>query len=186
MATRDLRSSLSFLFCGNFALQFGLEAFIRKARRSDSADFIRLVVSLAKFERLAPPTNPAKRRLVLDAFRKKRLNLFLAFVDGNAVGYALYFFTYSSFLARPSLFLEDLFVLEHFRGSGIGKKLFVKCIEEAKKQDCGRMEWCVLTWNKRAIDFYEKMGARRLKEWYYYRLDSKGMEKNLKPQANKL
>ncbi len=148
-----------------------MEASIRKARRGDSADFIKLVVSLARFERLAPPTSSAKQRLIRDAFRKKRLNLFLAFVDGNAVGYALYFFTYSSFLARPSLFLEDLFVLEHFRGLGIGKKLFLKCIEEAKKQDCGRMEWCVLTWNKRAIDFYEKMGARRLKEWYYYRLD---------------
>ncbi len=152
---------------------------IRKAKRSDSRDFVKLVVALAKFEHLAPPTSSAKRRLILDTFQKKRLNLFLAFVDGRAVGYALYFFTYSSFLALPSLYLEDLFVLEQFRGVGIGKKLFVKCIEEAKRQDCGRMEWSVLTWNRKAIDFYEKMGARRLKEWHYYRLDRKGISKAL-------
>ncbi len=70
-------------------------------------------------------------------------------------------------------------MLEQFRGVGIGKKLFVKCIEEAKRQDCGRMEWSVLTWNRKAIDFYEKMGARRLKEWHYYRLDRKGISKAL-------
>ncbi len=152
---------------------------IRKAKRSDSRDFVKLVVALAIFEHLAPQTSSAKRRLILDTFQKKRLNLFLAFVDGRAVGYALYFFTYSSFLALPSLYLEDLFVLEQFRGVGIGKKLFVKCIEEAKRQDCGRMEWSVLTWNRKAIDFYEKMGARRLKEWHYYRLDRKGISKAL-------
>ena len=151
---------------------------IRKARKSDSTRFIDLVVSLAKFEHLAPPTNSGKQRLVRDTFERKRLHLFLAFVGESAVGYALYFFTYSSFLARPTLYLEDLFVLEQFRGMGVGKKLLERCVEEARKQDCGRIEWSVLVWNKKAIGFYEKIGARRLKEWYYYRLDRKGIERN--------
>jgi GNAT superfamily N-acetyltransferase len=156
-----------------------MEVSIRNAVKSDAEDFIRLVVSLAKFEKLDPPTSLAKRRLVRDIFIKRKLNLFLAHIDGVAAGYALYFFTYSSFLARPSLFLEDLFVLEKFRKLGVGRKLFVKCIEEAKEKGCGRMEWAVLTWNKNAINFYEKMGARRLKEWYYYRLDEKGIDRSL-------
>ncbi|MGI0083505.1 MAG: GNAT family N-acetyltransferase [Nitrososphaerales archaeon] len=153
---------------------------IRRARKSDSRSFIDLVISLAKFEHLASPTSSGKRRLVQDTFEKKRLRLFLSFVDKKPVGYTLYFFTYSSFLARPTLYLEDLFVLEQFRGMGVGTKLFERCAEEARKLDCGRMEWSVLTWNQKAIGFYEKIGAKRLKEWHYYRLDRKGIELNSK------
>ena len=153
---------------------------VRRARQTDSPSFLALVTALANYEHLTPPTLAAKRRLVQDTFEKKKLNLFLAFVDGKAVGYALYYFTYSSFLARPTLYLEDLFVLEEHRGKGIGKKLFLRCVAETKKRECGRMEWSVLTWNKNAIRFYEKVGARRLTEWYYYRLDRKSLD-NLIP-----
>lgn len=153
---------------------------IRKAKKSDSRDFIKLVLALAKFESLKPPTSEGRRRLVRDIFEKRKLSLNLAFVEGNAVGYALYFFTYSSFLARPTLYLEDIFVLEEYRGKRMGLKLFRSCVREAKKNGCGRMEWNVLTWNSNAIRFYEKLGANRLKEWYYYRLDEKGIRENLK------
>lgn len=153
------------------------EITVRKARKGDSSSFIDLVVALAHFEHLAPPDAAAKKRLVRDTFVGKKLNLFLAFVGNRAVGYSLYFFTYSSFLAMPTLYLEDLFVLEEFRRLGIGKNLFLACIDEARKKKCGRMEWSVLTWNKKAIAFYEKMGARRLKEWHYYRLDGNALGK---------
>ena len=153
---------------------------IRKARKTDSRSFIDLVVSLARFERLPPPTVSGKQRLLQDTFEKKRLKLFLAFADKKPVGYALYFFTYSSFLARPTLYLEDLFVLDEFRGRGVGRKLFEMCAKEAGREECGRMEWSVLTWNKKAIGFYEKIGAKRLREWYYYRLDRNGIERNSK------
>jgi len=118
--------------------------------------------------------------------KKKRLNLFLAFegaTNRKPVGYALYYFTYSSFLARPTLFLEDLFVDQRFRGKGGGRKLFLACVKEAKAKNCGRMEWAVLTWNKNAIDFYERAGARRLSEWYYYRMDSETIEKSLQKEV---
>ena len=148
---------------------------IRKASAKDAKAFLSLVHALADYEKLDPPSPSAERRLVQDIFaresKKKKLNLLLAFSDHKAIGYALYFFTYSSFLARPTLYLEDIFVLEEFRGKKIGKSLFLHLAKEAKRGGCGRMEWSVLTWNKSAIGFYEKMGARRLDEWHYYRLD---------------
>lgn len=98
--------------------------------------------------------------------------------DGKKlIGYALYFFTYSSFLARPSLYLEDLFVLEEHRSLGVGLALFQRCAAEAVASGCGRMEWAVLTWNVKAQRFYEGLGARRLSDWQVYRLDESGLRK---------
>jgi GNAT superfamily N-acetyltransferase len=144
---------------------------IRKARESDSLQFLSLLNALAVFEKLDPPDSQAERRILADIFTKRRLGLFVAEQEGKLVGYGLYFFSYSSFLAKPTLYLEDIFVLKSKRGRGIGSQLFRKCVREAVLTDCGRMEWAVLTWNKNAIAFYEKIGARRLKEWRYYRLD---------------
>jgi len=129
-----------------------------------------LLLALAEFEHLEPPSADGQRRIIVDIFEKKRLKLFMASERGKLVGYALYFYTYSSFLARPTLYLEDLFVLEEHRRKGLGFALFLRCIDEAVKQDCGRMEWAVLGWNKKAIGFYKKLGARRLDEWHFYRL----------------
>lgn len=143
---------------------------VRRGRRADSASFLKLLLALAEFEHLEPPTADGQRRIIADIFEKKRLNLFVASERGKVVGYALYFYTYSSFLARPTLYLEDLFVLEKYRKKGLGFALFLRCIDEAVRQECGRMEWAVLGWNKKAIDFYEKLGARRLDEWHFYRL----------------
>jgi GNAT superfamily N-acetyltransferase len=86
------------------------------------------------------------------------------------VGYAIVFETYSSFLAKPTLYLEDIFILPAHRGKGIGLKLFRHCVAEAKRRRCGRMEWCVLDWNKNAVRFYDTYGARQMKQWLLYRL----------------
>ena len=86
------------------------------------------------------------------------------------VGYAIVFETYSSFLALPTLYLEDIFVLSEYRRHGIGLKLFRYCCAEARRRGCGRMEWVVLDWNKSAIRFYNRLGAKRMKEWQLYRL----------------
>jgi len=145
---------------------------IRRGRAIDGEPILRMIDSLARFERLEPPDPAAKRRMLRDLFKTKRLNLFVAKAGTERVGYALYFFTYSSFLARPTLYLEDLFVLEQERHRGIGKALFMACVREAVREGCGRMEWAVLTWNRNAIEFYEEIGAKRLGDWYVYRLDS--------------
>lgn len=147
---------------------------IRRAVRKDSSQFLDLIVALADFEHLDPPGIDARRRILEDIFSKKWLRTFVA-VDKKSkqlVGYALYYYTYSSFLAKRTFYLEDIFVLEQHRKMGIGWNLFLKCAKEAVKEDCGRMEWAVLTWNKNAIKFYEKQGAKRLSEWHYYRLTS--------------
>lgn len=145
---------------------------ITKASRRDSDAFLDLLVGLANFERLEPPDADAKRRITRDIFVKKRAHLLVAKFGRRCVGYALYFYTYSSFLARPTLYLEDIFVSEQFRAKGVGRALFLACVDEAVKEHCGRMEWAVLTWNKNAIKFYEKLGSERLDSWYVYRLNS--------------
>jgi GNAT superfamily N-acetyltransferase len=150
---------------------------IRRGTRADSKGFLGLVGALANFEHLRPPSEAGKKRMTSDIFEKKRIHLTVAAEGKNILGYALYFYTYSSFLAKPSLYLEDLFVLEEYRRRGIGFDLFRWCVNEAVRQGCGRMEWAVLTWNSKAIGFYEKLGARRLDEWYVYRLDEDSLRR---------
>ncbi|MDG6990572.1 MAG: GNAT family N-acetyltransferase [Nitrososphaerota archaeon] len=156
---------------------------VRRGRRSDSRQFVGLLAALAKFERLEPPSAEGKRRILEDIFRKKRISLFVAAEGKKLIGYALYFYTYSSFLAKPTLYLEDLFVLEEHRKSGVGFSLFRRCVDEALKEGCGRMEWSVLAWNEKALRFYERLGARKLSEWYVYRLDEHALSRVPKKAA---
>ncbi len=144
---------------------------IRRARRNDAKSFLTLIDALADYEKLKRPTRAAQARLIRDGFgKKKRFDSFLAFCDGAAVGYIIIFETYSSFKALPTLYLEDLFVLPEYRGKKIGLKLFQTCVKEAIRRKCGRLEWVVLDWNKLALRFYDKLGAKHMKEWYTYRL----------------
>ena len=146
---------------------------IRKAARADAPGLLRLIIALAQFEKLDPPDAAAQSRLIEDAFSSRpRLEPWLALVPGQPepVGYAIVLETYSSFLARPTLYLEDLFVLPEIRGRGIGKALFQHCVQLAHDRGCGRMEWTCLDWNTKAQCFYETMGARRMSEWLLYRL----------------
>ncbi len=149
------------------------EIHIRKARPEDAGAVLSLVVELARFEKLPPPDEAAQNRLIEDAFGPRpRFEIFLAEVEGKVVGYAFIFETYSTFRALPSLYLEDLFVLEEFRGRQVGYALFKHCAQEAVKRGCGRYEWAVLTWNTHAINFYKRLGAKHLHDWHLYRLDS--------------
>ncbi|HXW94332.1 MAG TPA: GNAT family N-acetyltransferase [Nitrososphaerales archaeon] len=148
---------------------------VRKGRRTDAEQFVGLVLALAEFEHLDPPSMEGRKRLVSDIFRRRKINLLVASDGRRLLGYALYFYTYSSFVAKPTLYLEDLFVLEEYRKLGIGFSLFRRCVEIALAEGCGRMEWAVLTWNSKALRFYEKLGARRMSDWYVYRLDEKAL-----------
>lgn len=142
---------------------------IRRFRASDGRSLIALVRALARYEKLTPPGPAAAKRLLRDIGR--RIEVLLAEADGKAVGYAIYLFTYSSFLARPTLYLEDVFVLPEHRGVGVGRAFFETLRKEARRLGCGRMEWVVLRWNKPAIRFYDRAGAKPLNEWLTYRLD---------------
>ncbi len=144
---------------------------IRKAKKTDAEGILNLIVELAKFEKLAPPDKKAQVRLIKDAFSPDPFFEILIALNGSKpVGYAFYFFTYSTFLAKRTLYLEDIFVSEKYRSSGIGEKLFGELIKIAKKKKCGRLDFTVLDWNKKAMKFYNRLGAKALKEWVYYRL----------------
>lgn len=143
---------------------------VKKADSSNIKDLIQLIEKLAHFENLNPPDDAAKRRLENDALSDNPpYEAFIAYLDDRPVGYITYFYTYSTFIGKPTLFLEDIFVLEDVRKKGMGRELFRLCLKEAKKKGCARMEWTVLTWNENAIDFYERMGGKRL-DWYFYRI----------------
>jgi GNAT superfamily N-acetyltransferase len=146
---------------------------IRRATPNDAPALIGLIIALAEFEKLAPPDAAAQRRLVEHGFGERpRFEAWLAFSDpgGQPVGYALILETYSSFLARPSLYLEDIFVLPEQRGRGIGSALLRHCIRLAHERGCGRVEWTCLDWNTKAQRVYENLGAERLSQWLLYRL----------------
>ena len=146
---------------------------LRRATREDGAGLIKLIIALAEFEKLTPPDEEAQRRLIEHGFGERpRFETWLGFVPevSEPIAYAMVFETYSSFLARPTLYLEDIFVLPAFRGRGVGSALLQQCIELAHERDCGRVEWTCLDWNTRAQCVYENLGARRMSEWYLYRL----------------
>ncbi len=133
-------------------------------------DLLGLIDKLAEYEKLAPPDAEAKKRLRNDCLSDQpKYQAFIGKIGDKSVSYVIYFFTYSTFLAMPTLFIEDIFVLEECRGQGIGKKMFDYCREIAKRSKCGRIEFTVLKWNKTAQEFYEKNKAERL-EWFLYRL----------------
>lgn len=151
---------------------------IRPASSEDAPAFLDLVDALADYEKLARPTPEARERLLRDGFGERpHFQPYLAELAGKPVAYAITFSTYSSFLALPTLYLEDIFVLPEARGKGVGKRFFRFLAAEAVERGCGRMEWVVLDWNRLAIDFYERLGATRLTEWYTYRLTREELER---------
>lgn len=153
---------------------------VRKANPEDAPVILALVDALAAYEKLAPPDGAAKSRLIPDMFSPRpRLDAYLAEYERKAVGYAFVFETYSSFLALPTLYLEDLFVMPEYRTKKVGYALFRAMVAEAHRRGCGRLEWAVLDWNQLAIDFYKRFEARHLKEWQLYRLGRSDMERIL-------
>ncbi|PKL96774.1 MAG: GNAT family N-acetyltransferase [Gammaproteobacteria bacterium HGW-Gammaproteobacteria-8] len=146
---------------------------IRPARPGDEELLLGLVRELAEYEREpeAVVATPALLREALSG-STPTANAVVAEWDGAAAGFALYFFNFSTWLGRPGLYLEDLFVREAMRGRGIGKALLLHLAGIAHVRGCGRMEWSVLDWNAPAIDFYRSLGAVAMEEWTVYRLDA--------------
>jgi GNAT superfamily N-acetyltransferase len=143
---------------------------IEKVNSETFDDFLGLIDKLAEYEKLAPPDEQARIRLRKDCLSgKPQYQAFIGKIGGKYISYVIFFFTYSSFLALPTLFLEDIFVLEAYRRKGVGQKMFDFLKETAKREGCGRIEFTVLKWNKSAQEFYKKNKAQCL-EWFLYRL----------------
>lgn len=144
---------------------------VRRAAAEDFETLFELITALAVYEKLEPPDEEARLRLLRDGFGEApRYEAWLVEVDGEVAGYAIAFETYSTFLARPTLYIEDIFVRPEFRGLGAGYALFRHLAVQADERGCGRMEWVCLDWNRPAQAFYERVGARHLTEWLTYRL----------------
>jgi len=144
---------------------------IRPARPADCALIVGLIRELAEYEKLAHEVEATAERVRDTLFvDPPAAHCVIAFLDGQPAGFAIYFFNYSTFLAKPGLYLEDLFVKPIHRGAGLGKALLLHLAKIANARGCGRMEWSVLDWNEPAIGFYKKLGAVPMNEWTVFRL----------------
>ena len=145
---------------------------LRPAVPADGPAFVALVRALAEFEKLPGPDDEAVARLVRDfTSTPPRFELTVCELEGELVAYAATFMTYSTFRARPSLFLEDLFVHPKARRRGIAKAMLARLREQAESRGCGRFEWFVLDWNEDAQKLYTEVGAKQIPSWVLCRVD---------------
>ncbi|MBD2299137.1 GNAT family N-acetyltransferase [Nostoc sp. FACHB-190] len=155
---------------------------LRFAEPSDSNVLFQLIKQLAEYEKLSHAVTGNVAALQEHLFGEQRyIEAILAEYQGQAVGFALFFHNYSTFLTKPGIYLEDLFVLPEYRRQGIGKALLTKLAQIAVERNCGRLEWSVLDWNEPAKAFYRSMGASILDDWRICRVT----EENLKNLAAK-
>jgi GNAT superfamily N-acetyltransferase len=145
---------------------------IRRAAPRDVPDILALIRELAEYERAPGEAVATEADLLRDGFGAGAPRFFVEMAewDGAVVGFALWFFSYSTWQGRPGLYLEDLFVRPALRGHGIGKALLVHLARTALAEGCGRFQWQVLDWNAPAIAFYESLGAKALGEWITMRV----------------
>lgn len=150
---------------------------LRPAVAADSATLLRLITALADYEKLTHLVEATPEKIEQALFgARPHAEAIIAEVDGNAVGFALYFHNFSTFLAKPGLYLEDLFVEPAWRGHGIGKAMLRYLAALAVARGCGRFEWSVLDWNEPSIQFYRAMGADVMPDWRICRVTGKALD----------
>ena len=151
---------------------------VRDAVAADVPTIARLIRALSVYEKLEHDVVMTEDLLRDNLFGAHRYaEVVLAEEAGLPVGFALFFHSFSTFLGRPGIYLEDLFVIPEKRGQGIGKMLLTHLARLAVERRCGRLEWAVLNWNRDAIGFYERLGARPNSEWTVYRLTGEPLER---------
>jgi len=151
---------------------------VRSATRSDVPLILAFIRELAAYERLENDVVATEASLAATLFGPHpSAEVLIAEMDGAPAGFALFFPNYSTFLGRPGLFLEDLFVRPATRGRGVGRALLAHLARIAGERGCGRLEWAVLDWNESAIGFYRKLGATPMDDWTVYRLTGEALEK---------
>ena len=152
--------------------------FIRKAEKADVSLVLDFIKKLAAYERLSHEVVATEEQLTKYLFGEEQVaEVVLGYYRDVPVGFALYFYNFSTFLAKPGIYLEDLYVLEEQRGMGFGKALLTYLARLAVEKDCGRLEWAVLDWNEPSIEFYKSLGANIMEEWLVNRLSGEGLIK---------
>ena len=150
---------------------------IAPATPDDVPAILSMIRELAEYEKLLDRVSATEASLHRDLFgQRPYAEVLIGRLDGKNVGYALFFHSYSTFLARPGIYLEDVYVQPAVRGRGVGKALLREVARIARERECGRLEWSVLDWNKPSIDFYLSLGAVPMDEWTMYRLDELAIE----------
>jgi GNAT superfamily N-acetyltransferase len=151
---------------------------VRRGTTRDVRTIVALIRGLARYERLAAQMKATARAIRRDGFGRRRyFETLICRRRGTPIGFALYFFTYSTFMGKPTLYLEDLFVVPAARGAGAGRALLAALARVAVRRGCGRMEWAVLDWNGPAIRFYERLGAQLRKEWILTRVTGNALHR---------
>jgi GNAT superfamily N-acetyltransferase len=147
------------------------EILIRKAKPDDVPVILKLIKELADYEKLSDEVEATEEKLMNTIFSDDSyIEVWFAELNDEIAGHVFFFRNYSTFLAKPGLYIEELYVRPQFRAKGIGKKLLVKVIQLARQKNYGRVEWAVLNWNEPAIEFYKKIGSVQMDEWTLFRL----------------
>jgi GNAT superfamily N-acetyltransferase len=145
--------------------------YIRSATAADVPVILRFVRELAAYEKLSHEVTATEELLRRHLFGERPMaEVILAVEDGVEAGFALFFHNFSTFVGKPGIYLEDVYVRPEFRGRGRGKAMMVYLARLARQRDCGRFEWAVLDWNKPSLDFYESIGARPMSDWTVQRM----------------
>ena len=153
------------------------EVEIRVATEDDVPLILALIRELAEYERLSHEVVATEETLRHSLFGERRVaETLLAYLGDDLAGFALFFHSFSTFLGRPGIYLEDLYVRPEFRSAGVGRTLLVRIAGLAKERGCGRLEWAVLDWNEPAISFYKRIGASPVSGWTVYRLTGEALE----------
>lgn len=150
---------------------------IRSAGPQDVSHILGFIRELAEYERLSQECIATEEQLSSTLFGERAYaEVIFACIDAKPVGFALFCHNYSTFLAKPGIHLEDLYVQPQWRGRGVGQKLLAWLARETIRRNCGRLEWAVLDWNEPSIKFYDSLGARQMREWFTYRLTGAPLE----------
>ncbi len=154
---------------------------IKKGTVDDVEVIYNFIYQLAEYEKLTDEVTTTPEELSKTLFSKNtHTHTIIGYYENKPVGFALYFYNYSTFKGKTGLYLEDLFVIPKMRGKGFGKTLLIELAKIAKENNCARFEWSVLDWNKPAIDFYKSLGAKPMDEWTVFRLTKNEIDKLIK------
>jgi GNAT superfamily N-acetyltransferase len=150
---------------------------IRVATEEDVPLILRFIKELATYERLSHEVSVTEELLTDSLFGERRVaEALLGYLEDNPAGFAIFFHNFSTFLGKPGIYLEDLYVRPEFRGAGVGRALLVYLAKLTRERGCGRLEWSVLDWNEPAIAFYKSIGASPVSGWTVYRVSGKALE----------
>ena len=152
----------------------------RFATREDTGLILQFIRELAEYEKMLDQVVATEALLAEELFEKRHAEVLLALADGQAVGFALFFHNFSTFLGRSGIYLEDLYVRPEHRGRGLGKGLLRRLAQLALERGCGRLEWACLNWNTPSIEFYLSNGAQPMEDWTVYRLTGESLARMAK------